>query len=285
MLKQPRECSWQIDGLALRGLQWGDEDACPVLALHGWQDNAASFAHLAPQLDGCHIVAPDLSGQGKSASRSMDATYNIWDDAPQIITLLDQLGWQRCSLLGHSRGAIMSTLLASALPERFERLVLLDAVIPAAEREEDFPEQFAKFLHDRRLALTAKQRRYATYDEAVSARARRGLPLASAHGLASRGLAGDDEQGWVWQIDPRLRGSSAIKLSHVQLNAIVAAVKAPTLILKASEGAMKTLSLGHLLSSNSQLQIQVVEGGHHFHMEPVVDQWVATILDFLGVNK
>ncbi|WP_236638195.1 alpha/beta fold hydrolase [Mangrovicoccus ximenensis] len=114
----PRDCSWEIDGLPLAGLAWGPQDGTPVLALHGWMDHAASFAELAPRLGGCHVVAPDLSGQGLSGHRSPHATYNIWDDLPQLAGLLDRLGWDSCVLLGHSRGANISALLAATATTR-----------------------------------------------------------------------------------------------------------------------------------------------------------------------
>ena len=71
------ETHWDVHGLRLAGLSWGSPEARPLLCLHGWLDNAASFAVLAPLLQGSHVVAPDLTGHGKSARRSADATYQI----------------------------------------------------------------------------------------------------------------------------------------------------------------------------------------------------------------
>ena len=58
-------------GLQIRGLQWGDRTAPnKALCVHGYMDNAMSFAALAPLLldDGrrLHIVAIDLPGHGLS---------------------------------------------------------------------------------------------------------------------------------------------------------------------------------------------------------------------------
>ena len=49
-LRQTRERRFEVNGLAISGLSWGDPGETPLLALHGWLDNAASFACLAPLL-------------------------------------------------------------------------------------------------------------------------------------------------------------------------------------------------------------------------------------------
>jgi len=113
-----RELMWEVNGLKISGLAWGDPQARPLLMLHGCLDNAASFSVLAPLLSDYYVVALDLTGHGHSGHRSADATYHIWDDLPEIIGVIEQLGWDTFDLLGHSRGAIISILLASALPER-----------------------------------------------------------------------------------------------------------------------------------------------------------------------
>ena len=62
----PRPCYWDVDGLQMAGLRWGTPGARPLLALHGWLDNAQSFTPLAPHLSQFDFVALDLTGHGRS---------------------------------------------------------------------------------------------------------------------------------------------------------------------------------------------------------------------------
>lgn len=278
----PRECQWEVEGLTLRGLEWGVPGDRPVLALHGWQDNAGSFLQLAPQLGACHLVALDLTGHGRSSFRSADAGYQIWDDLPQLLGVLDALGWERFALLGHSRGGIIATLLASTQPDRVSHLVLLDSIAPQAVPEGAFPRQLAEFLRDRKAAASATARRYPTRDAAIEARARRGLSREGARALAERGLVGDDLAGWQWRIDPRLRGASAVKMSESNIRAVLGAVRAPALLLQAKRGLMHSHPMAEIARDYlSSLRVEQVDGGHHFHLEPAVDQWIDLIRSFL----
>ncbi len=74
---------------------YGPEDGKPVIALHGWLDNAATFSRLAPRLQGLRIVALDLPGHGHSDHRPAGAGYNIWDYAHDVLQVAEQFGWQR----------------------------------------------------------------------------------------------------------------------------------------------------------------------------------------------
>jgi len=149
---------------------YGPEDGRPVIALHGWLDNAASFSRLAPLLNGVRIVALDLPGHGLSDHRPAGAGYNIWDYAYDILQTAEQFGWQRFSLLGHSLGGIVSVLLAGAMPERIERLALIDGVIPYTGEAESAPRKLGEAL--RALLAVERKRKpvYASFDQAVAAR-------------------------------------------------------------------------------------------------------------------
>ena len=51
------EWSFDIAGQHLAGKRWRCDGGVPILALHGWLDNCASFDFLAPQLKGVDLVA------------------------------------------------------------------------------------------------------------------------------------------------------------------------------------------------------------------------------------
>ena len=92
MTNQPTDVVFETDGLTYRGLAWGDTGKPLVFAIHGWLDNALSFAVLAPLLTHYRVISIDLSGHGLSSHRSADANYHIWDDIPQLMAVIDQLG-------------------------------------------------------------------------------------------------------------------------------------------------------------------------------------------------
>jgi len=71
---------------------YGPDDGKPVIALHGWLDNAATFSRLAPRLQGLRIVALDLPGHGHSDHRPIGAGYNIWDYAHDVLQVAEQAG-------------------------------------------------------------------------------------------------------------------------------------------------------------------------------------------------
>jgi pimeloyl-ACP methyl ester carboxylesterase len=267
--------------LRLAGLSWGEPTGRPLLALHGWLDNAASFSLLAPLLAGFHVVALDLTGHGLSDRRSEDATYQIWDDLPQIKGVVDELGWDSFSLLGHSRGAIISSLLASTFPERVERLVLLDAVMPQSVAEEEYATQMRKFVQDKQRLLRRDTRVFESVEAAVATRVERGLSHSAARLLVERNLqacAG----GYTWTTDPRLRGASAVKLTAGQNQAVLEALDMPTLLLMAQEGFGRHPEV----AANAKryirnLTVEKIDGGHHFHMEACVSTVAQRIVDFL----
>ncbi|HBM09637.1 MAG TPA: alpha/beta hydrolase, partial [Pseudomonas sp.] len=149
---------------------YGPEDGQPVIALHGWLDNAATFSRLAPLLEGVRIVALDLPGHGHSDHRPLGAAYNIWDYAHDVLQTAEQFGWKRFSLLGHSMGAIVSVLLAGAMPDRVERLALIDGVIPYTGEAETAPQKLGESLQKLLVVDDKRKPVYASFEQAVAAR-------------------------------------------------------------------------------------------------------------------
>ncbi len=265
---QGRELSWQVHGLTIAGRAWGDPGARPLLALHGWLDNADSFSRLGPALDNRHVVALDLTGHGRSSHRSEDATYQIWDDLPEIIGVLDQLGWQQFDLMGHSRGAFIASLLAGACPERVRRLVLLDGVAPAVTPDAKFSRQLRRFLEDKQRLLSRDPRVLASREEAAALRAQRsGLDQAAARIICDRNLK-PVPGGFCWTTDPRLGGASAVRLNEGQRDTVWQALTMPTLLVLAEQGVSHHQErLQQAATLIPDLRVDTFPGGHHFLIE------------------
>ena len=117
-----RERTFEVNGLQIACKEWGRPGFTPIIALHGWLDNAASFDHLIPLMNNVHVIALDMMGHGKSSHRSADSFYEPWIDVGDVISVADQMLWDKFTLLGHSRGAIISAFIAGTFPERIKNL-------------------------------------------------------------------------------------------------------------------------------------------------------------------
>ena len=97
-----RERTFEVNGLQIACKEWGRPGFTPIIALHGWLDNAASFDHLIPLMNNVHVIALDMMGHGKSSHRSADSFYEPWIDVGDVISVADQMLWDEFTLLGLS---------------------------------------------------------------------------------------------------------------------------------------------------------------------------------------
>lgn len=257
---------FQYDGIDIAACEWGDPDGVPVLATHGWLDNAASFAVLGPLLKGVRLVAVDLAGHGLSSHRAAHGTYNIWQDVGDIHAVANQLGWERFALLGHSRGGMICTLTAGAFAERISHLALLDSFVPQTMTAQEAPQQLAKAIEKRQKVLARPGKLYATAAEAEAARTRGESPLTpeAAHlivGRAIESVAG----GFRWRSDEKLKIPSEVKLTEDMVNAFVTRIECPVLMLLAHQGRLQRFYGMEKILTN--METEIIAGSHHFHME------------------
>lgn len=265
-------------------LAWGDPSLPPLLALHGWLDNAASFSTLAPLLAAhFHVVAIDMLGHGRSPHAAPGNAYHFADGVLEVLDAADALGWDQFVLLGHSRGGGIATLTATACPERIHRLILIEALGPLAATADHSAAQLQRAVRQIRDVARKPLRVFATSFEAVAARAKAsGLSTAAATQIVTRGIR-DVPGGFSWSSDPRLTVGSLQRFTEAQVLDIVAAITAPTLLLLAPDSAIKPIEEAAFearIARVADIEVRHIDGGHHLHLEnpqPVA----AAILDFL----
>ena len=95
----------------------------PVLLLHHTPRSWDEFLDVVPILgERFHVIAMDTIGFGDSSKPSEPDTIELW--AGVAVSLLDALGLERVSVVGHHTGAVIATEIAASYPDRVDRLVL-----------------------------------------------------------------------------------------------------------------------------------------------------------------
>lgn len=112
--------------LSLFNYQIHGADANPKLVfLHGLMGFASNWKSIARHFEDSHqVLLYDQRGHGKSFKPSTG--YATVDYAGDLITILNELGWEKCSLVGHSMGGRVAVEVASIAPERVDKLVIAD---------------------------------------------------------------------------------------------------------------------------------------------------------------
>lgn len=272
-----RESHWQLRNIRLAGLSWParelDASRVPVIMLHGWLDNALTFARLAPVLaNTAEVHSVDMAGHGHSGHRPPGQSYLLMDYVADLAELVDSHfssgDGSRVDLVGHSLGGIVCSLYAAAFPEKVRKLVMIDSLGALSYPAEQTVPQLRK-------AITKKLRgsgRQVVYPDLVTAaRAREGghSPLShdAAMILVPRNITTTGD-GYVWRTDARLRHPSLLMMTEEQVLASLRAITTPTLFVRAEEGLQASRAV---LDSRVQvvpgLQVVRVPGGHHCHLD------------------
>lgn len=280
-----QEREFSFEGLTLAALEWPG-DGVPILALHGWLDNAASFEPLAPLLAPHHLVAIDMPGHGHSDHLPGAANYHLVDSPYWIQSVIDALGWSRFILLGHSMGSASAVLCAVAMPQRVAGLSLIDGLGPLAFT----PQQEAARLRKAFEGPNVKKepRQFSSIQSASKLRQRLSrFPISyeAAESLSKRSLRQSGD-GYSWRYDERLIHYTTHYYSEEQSQGVLSEISMPTQLLSATEGALSGWGgFAARRDALKGLEHHVLPGGHHVHMES--PEMVASHLKrfYAGLNE
>lgn len=265
--------------LTIRNVETYFEDqgtgASPLLLVHGILVSAREWDDVTPLLARKHrVLAPDLPGFGRSA-KPADFPYGRVGYCEHLIGLLDALGVEKVTAVGHSMGGGIAAELAARSPERIDKLVLLDA-------------------HCYPLDLNLKAR----------------LPLLPILGrlifmkLYGRSLFRDYFKKDVWngkgpptwdrvdrfydEFSPVESRTAAYKVVQATVDiaplaALLPSIAAPTLVLWGEDDRYIPLRLGERLARDIPgARLEVIAGGNHAVNEQFPEQVAEKILAFIG---
>jgi pimeloyl-ACP methyl ester carboxylesterase len=140
----------------MRYLDWGGNGS-PVIALHGLASSAHWYDLVAPHLSQRHrVIAPDQRGHGQTTQAT--SGYDWQTLVSDAVGLMDHLGLEKATVLGHSWGANVALNLAARFPYRVSSLVTIDGGLSSlrAESASDW-EQYQAGRRPRDVSGTRQQ--------------------------------------------------------------------------------------------------------------------------------
>jgi haloalkane dehalogenase len=138
---EPRysEVTDPLDGTVLRlaHVDEGPTDAAPVLCMHGEPSWSYLYRHMIPLLvdAGHRVVAPDLVGFGRSDKPADRNDYTYARHVAWMTSWLEGLDLREVTLVCQDWGGLIGLRLATAMPDRFDRLVIANTFLPTGDRD------------------------------------------------------------------------------------------------------------------------------------------------------
>tara|TARA_R110001592_G_scaffold138511_4_gene357629 strand:- start:11215 stop:12093 length:879 start_codon:yes stop_codon:yes gene_type:complete len=284
----------QTSHLSIAGLKNNVLGGSPVIALHGWLDNAASFSFIADYLElNRPFYAIDLPGHGLSDHRPSPANYHLVENIVDVLGFIDALSLcidkdikqpEKVTLIGHSLGGIICCLIAASAPDRVKDVILLDSMGPLTDETKNVLPQLRNAV-TKAMQIKSKVSVFPTFELAIRARmvGVGSINRLAAEALVSRGLK-VVEGGYSWTTDPKLLKPSFLRFTEAQVQAIFSGIACPVKLIRGENGYFSVYeSLEKRLGYFQNIEQVSVIGGHHFHMDGDVKRTAEHLNAYLAV--
>lgn len=115
-----RQIHWQ---------EYGDPSGLTIVYFHGFPGSGhdISLADDFASSHGLRIIAPDMPGIDHSTE---DSSYTIGGFMDTLARILDSLGVQTFSTLGHSGGAVFALACGTSFPDRVNKIATVGGIAP-----------------------------------------------------------------------------------------------------------------------------------------------------------
>ena len=139
----------KTNGITMRIAEMGDTGPL-ILMAHGWPESWYSWRHQIRFLAaaGYRVVAPDMRGYGKTDAPLDVNSYDITTLAGDMIGVLDALGEEQATMVGHDWGAIVAAYSTLLYPERFSSLIIMSVPHQGRGASPPIPALKARFRND-----------------------------------------------------------------------------------------------------------------------------------------
>ena len=275
--------------LRLHYVDWGNEEAPPMLLVHGGRDHCRNWDWVAEAFrDEYHIIAPDLRGHGDS-QWLLGGSYDQVDYVYDIAQLLHQRQHTPVTVIGHSLGGSISLLYAGLYPATVTRLVSIEGMGPPPSIVEERINQPAAvrlqaWIGDLRRIAGRIPRRYRSLEDAYERMQTENphLTEAQARHLTIHGSNQNEDGTYSWKFDNYVRAFPPVGLPYEEQRQLHGRISCPTLLFHGQESwASNPADDGRAEHFQNAEVASIANAGHWVHHDQL-DEFLAITRAFLA---
>lgn len=246
----------------------------PLILMHGIPTWSFLFHEVIDQLAVTNrVIAPDFIGHGQSDQRDVfDRSLRAQRD--MVIALMDRLGLERATLVGHDTGGGVALIMAVENPERVGRLVLSNIVAYDSWPIDDMisvghPGWARKGIEEIRAFLVQG------FAEGLSRKDR--LTPEFVEGVVAPYVT---EAGKISLV----RNASGLNTSHTtMLTPRLGGIRAETLLVWGVDDPWQPVSDGERLAKDiPDARLVPIENASHWIPQDAPQEWLAAVVPFVA---
>lgn len=120
-----------VNGINMHYVEQGSGEL--ILFLHGFPEFWYSWRNQIPAFaKHYHVVAPDLRGYNKTDKPTSIADYDLQILTKDILDLIENLGYEKATVVAHDWGGAIGYELGANHPEKVEKLIIMNSPHPVA---------------------------------------------------------------------------------------------------------------------------------------------------------
>jgi pimeloyl-ACP methyl ester carboxylesterase len=273
--------------LRLHYVDWGNPTKPTLVLVHGNRDHARNWDWVARELrHDWHVVAPDLRGHGDSGW-VYGGPYAIADNVLDLANLIDALGPEPVTLVGHSLGGSVTVMYAGTYPERVRKLVSIEGLGPPPamiERMRARPphERVRDWIEQMRDLAGRQPRRYPSL-EAAAKRMREENSFLSeeqALHLTVHGVNRNEDGSYSWKFDNYTRTFAPYRFDVEDMRALWKRITCPVLLVRGADSwAGDPVADGRMAVFQNARSITIQRAAHWVHHDQL-DAFLAALRTF-----
>lgn len=261
---------------------YGPEDGPKWVFLHGLMGFLSNWRKIIAGLESTErCLSFDQRGHGRSF-HPPEGEYGPEFYAEDLRKILDELGWDKITLVGHSMGGRNGLHFVSKYPERVTRFVIEDISPGQGETGETYFEWMLGLIPTPFVDRAAMR---TFFTEEFQPKLGTGDSAAQVGPFLMANLVDQPGGGLDWRFNKAGIIESARKAQSEDRWHEVEDLKVPTLVVKGEKSKYLPLpAYQRMLSANSLIQGVIIQGSGHWVHADNPEAFLAAIRDFAGLS-